>query len=86
MVEKCCLRLHATVLSKSSVLQFYNVGIDEGDPKVDRTGIASRQQVRLVPDSGVSLMNAWLLWRANWDVLIKRGKRELLTFYDVKEG
>ena len=25
-------------------------------------------------------------WRANWDVLIKRGKRGLLTFYDVEEG
>ena len=26
-----------------------------------------------------------LLRRANWDVLIKRGKGELLTFYDARE-
>ena len=88
--EKCGLRLHATVLSKSSVLQFHSVAMDEGDPQSrhnwDRCSSRCSSADPSGPGLGVSRMNFCLLWRANWDVLIKRGKRGLLTFYDVKEG
>ena len=50
--EKCGLRLHATVLSKSSVLQFHSVAMNEGDPRVDTIGIDVHLQIHLGRASG----------------------------------
>ena len=87
-MEKCSLRrvALAPAWAKSSVLQSHWADANEGDPQSRRSCSGCSLVDQFEHGIGVPTTKVCPRWRANWDVLIKRGKRGLLTFYDVEEG
>ena len=80
-----CVAL-APARAKSSVLQSHWADANKGDPQSRRSCRGCSLVDQFEHGIGVPTTKVCPRWRANWDVLIKRGKRGLLTFYDVKEG